>query len=187
MIKTSNDDFNNNEQRIRNNSFETLSNFIKIEDKNILQSKINFDEGKKDLNNYQENFQYQIDSFGQNNLSEENKNQKLYLYSKSNTNSLSLPPPLFNYSSSISNNESHSNYSSYDSISKSLTIKSPLKQTTTSISNQNLYQPMQNSAAADAAAAIFQAYSQLNNRTTGTIPSIIHQQSNNQQQQQIRK
>jgi len=70
-------------------------------------------------------------------------------------------------------------------------FNSPLKQSTTSnlssqylypsttIQNQNLYQTLPNTAAADAAAAIFQAYSQFNTRTT----PIINQQTNTQHQQ----
>jgi hypothetical protein len=100
-------------------------------------------------------------------------------------------------------------FSSYDSINQSLTHNSPLKQTTTtsssssipnfgcqssqyfypppsvpSLSNQNLYQTLPNSAAADAAAAIFQAYSQFNARPS-SIPPMINQHNNTQQQ--IRK
>ncbi|CAF5022084.1 unnamed protein product [Rotaria sp. Silwood1] len=199
------------ENRTKKNSFDSLSNIIKYEDNHNLQTNIHFKQGRKDLNDYQQNFQSSSSSSsssGQNILSQDNQNQTLFSYTKSNENNSSIVTPTFHYSSTIPTNQTSSNsfISSYDSIAKTLTIKSPLKQTTTtsttisdsvcksseymypstSITNQNLYQTMPNSAAADAAAAIFQAYSQFNNRTT-SIPSMINQQTNIQPQQQIRK
>ncbi|CAF0786699.1 unnamed protein product [Rotaria sordida] len=211
MIKSSclnsNEEFNI-ENRTKKNSFDSLSNITKYQDKNISQSNIHFKDGIKDLNDYQQIFQ----SSGQNILSQENNNQSSFSYTKSNQNSSAFIPPSFHYSSSssIPTNENQSNpfISSYDSLANTLPIKSPLKQTTsttpvptsdvvckpseylypsTSITNQNLYQTMPNSAAADAAAAIFQAYSQFNNRTTSMSSIINQQQQQQQQQQQIRK
>ncbi|CAM4800001.1 unnamed protein product [Rotaria magnacalcarata] len=215
MIKSS--CFNSKEEfDIENRSIKTsadsLSNTIKIEDKNILKSNINLKDERKDFNDYQQRFQCQIQSSGHQTLSEENQNSLSYSYSQSNQNCPSLVSSGFNYSSSLSssiptnqNSFITSNYSLYDTYDKNLLIKSPLKQTvvqvtksdivgksseysypSTSMTNQNLYQAMPNSAAADAAAAIFQAYSQLNSRTTTTatttMPSMINQQTNFQQQ-----
>ncbi|CAF3349702.1 unnamed protein product [Rotaria socialis] len=196
------------ENRPIKNPVDSLSNTIKIEDKNLSKSNVNLNDERKDLNDYQQRFQCQIQSSGHQILSEENQNSLSYSYSKSNQNCPSLVSSGFNYSSSLSssiptnqNSFITSNYSLYDTYDKNLLIKSPLKQTTTQVTksdivgksseysypstsmiNQNLYQTMPNSAAAaDAAAAIFQAYSQLNSRTT-TMPSMINQQTNFQQQ-----
>jgi len=170
-----------------NSTDEQISNIIKNEEKNICQTKNNLNEGgEKDYNHYQQ------------------KSQPSFSYSKSNPNSVAVVAPSFHYSSSSSiptngnssNSFMTSNFSSFDSIN------SPLKQTTTtssssiipnfgsqylyptssSIPTQNVFPTLSNSAAADAAAAIFQAYSQFNARPTPTIP-IINQQTNTQHQQ----
>ncbi|CAF4486985.1 unnamed protein product, partial [Rotaria sp. Silwood2] len=178
MIKSSclnsNEEFDI-ENRTKKNSFDSLSNIIKFEDNYNSQSNIHFKQTTKDLNDYQQQFQ----SAEQNILSQDNLNQTSFSYTISNQNNSSLVQPSFYYSSSSSSiptdqTSLNSFQSSYDSLAKTFNIKSPLKQTTTttplttsdvvckpseymypstSITNQNSYQTMPNSAAADAAAA----------------------------------
>jgi hypothetical protein len=92
------------------------------------------------------------------------------------------------------------NFSSYNSINPSITLNPALKPTTSvtvpnfvsqasqyfySIPTPAVYQSTLNSTAADATAAILQAYSQFNVQSTAAS-SILSQQLNTQQQQ-IRK
>ncbi|CAF0918881.1 unnamed protein product [Adineta steineri] len=201
------------------NGFDSLTDRMKNDDTNNIQSKNSNLKNEKDYNNYQ--------SQGTNHFQEQDKNQSSFSSFKSNSNSLPNVTPSFHYSSSSSssstiptNTTSSQNsfvapiFSSYDSRNQSLTSNSLLEQSTslgtsnfgcqssqyfypppllpplpsslTSIQNQNQnqnqnhYPTLPNSSAADAAAAIFQAYSQFNARPS-SAPSI------NNQQQQIRK
>jgi hypothetical protein len=84
------------------------------------------------------------------------KIQPSFSYSKSNSNSVAVVAPSFHYSSIPTNGNS--------SLKESTTISS--------FGSEYIYPTLTNSSAADTAAAIFQAYSQFNARTTPTIPIL---------------
>ncbi len=191
-----------NQHSTTKNCFEPLTDILQVEDKNKNK---NLKEGGKDYNDYQQTIQSEQDK---------NQSIFSYSNSNSNSVGVVAPSFHYSSSSMSNNGNPNNSFvapsfSSYDSINQSLTHNSPLKQTTTtsssssipnfgcqssqyfypppsvpSLSNQNLYQTLPNSAAADAAAAIFQAYSQFNARPS-SIPPMINQHNNTQQQ--IRK
>jgi hypothetical protein len=167
---------------------DKLPDIVKVENATIPQANNNIKEAAKEYVQQQQQ-----------------KTQPTFSYPKAEA--LSVVQPSFNYSSpSVSTSGSVNafaapSFSSYNSVNPSLTLNSALKPTTSmtvpnfasqssqyfyQIPTQNVYQSPLNSAAADTAAAIFQAYSQFNVQPTST-PSIVSQQISTQQQQQIRK
>jgi hypothetical protein len=129
------------------NCFESLTDLIKNQEKNVSQTKQNPNDQEKD---YQQMSQRQTDF---NFLSEQE--QRL----------MGVAAPSFHYSSSNNQNSFiQSNYSPSKQISEYIYPSA--------IQSDNLYQTLPNSSAANAAAAIFQAYSQFNAR-----PTIINQQT----------
>jgi hypothetical protein len=185
------------------NCLEPLSDMIKHEDMNLFQSKNDRNERTKEYNPYHQSQQRQLQNESNNILLDQQQNESSFSYSKLNT--VAVVTPSFHYPSSSTNDTSTSfvapTFSSYDSLRIN---NSPCKQTTPvtvsnfvsqpsqyfypapplpSLTTQNIYQSLSNSAAADAAAAIFQAYSQFNARPT-SLPTILSQQTTGQQQQQ---
>ena len=165
-------------------SLDKLPDTVKVENTIIPQPKNNVKEAAKEYVQQQQQ-----------------KTQSTFSYPKAET-----APLAFNYTSpSVSTTGPMSsyiapNFSSYNSVAPSLTVNSTLKPTAPvtaanfvsqssqyfyQIPPQNIYQSSLNSTAADAAAAIFQAYSQFNVQPTAA-PSIVSQQISTQQQQ-IRK
>jgi hypothetical protein len=158
-----------------NSTDKQMSDIIKNDEKNLCQLNKNF-------NNQIENDSSQY----------QQKIQPSFNYPKQNSNSVAVVAPSFHYPSSSSSSSANANSFLTSSFNSPLKQPPPPPPTTSnlssqyfypssssSLSNQNLYQTLPNSAAAEAAAAIFQAYSQFNARTT----PIINQQTNTQHQQ----
>ncbi len=171
-------------------ALDKLPDIVKVENTTIPQVKNNVKEAAKECVQQQQQ--------------QQQKTQPSFSFPKAEAVPVVQSP--FNYTTpSVSttgsvNSFAAPNFSSYNSVTPSLTLNSALKPTTSvtipnfvsqpsqyfyQISPQNLYQSPLNSSAADTAAAIFQAYSQFNVQPTST-PSIVSQQINTQQQQ-IRK
>jgi hypothetical protein len=152
---------------------DKLPDIVKVENATIPQANNNIKEAAKEYVQQQQQ-----------------KTQPTFSYPKAEA--LSVVQPSFNYSSpSVSTSGSVNafaapSFSSYNSVNPSLTLNSALKPTTSMTVPNFASQSPLNSAAADTAAAIFQAYSQFNVQPTST-PSIVSQQISTQQQQQIRK
>ncbi len=167
------------------NSLDKLPDIVKMENNTIPQVKTNV---KETANDY----------------AQQQKTQSPFTYPK--TEALPVVLPSFNYtSSSVSTSGSVTpfaapNFSSFNSMTPSITLNSALKPTTSvtvpnfvsqasqyfyPIPAHTVYQSSLNSTAADATAAILQAYSQFNVQPTATS-SILSQQLT-AQQQQIRK
>jgi hypothetical protein len=183
-------------------SLETLPNIVKIEDKGMAHSNNNVKEAAKEYVQYQQTQQRQVQAQAHNIAQQQQqKTQPSFAYPKAEATT--VVSPAFNYSlPSVSTTGSVSSFgapsfSSYNSVTPSLTLNSSLKSTTpVTVSNfvpptsqysyqvpsQNIYQSTLSSSAVDAAAALFQAYSQFNIPSTAT-PSFVGQQITSQQQQ----
>jgi hypothetical protein len=166
-------------------SLDKLPDIVKVENSTISQPKNNAKEAAKEYIQQQ-------------------KTQSPFSYPKAEAVPAVVPP--FNYTppsvstSGSLNQFAAPNFSSYNSVSPSITLNPTLKSTTSvtipnfvsqpsqyfyPIPAQTIYQSPLNSTAADATAALLQAYSQFNVQPTAT-PSILNQQLSTQQQQ-IRK
>ncbi len=169
-------------------SLDKLPDIVKVENTTIPQPKNTVKEAAKEYVQQQQQ-----------------KTQCSFSYPKAEAVPVVVPP--FNYTSpSVSTPGSvtpfaASNFSSYNSVTPSITLNSALKPSTSvtipnfvsqpsqyfyQIPAQTIYQSPLNSTAADTTAAILQAYSQFNIQPTAT-PSIVSQQQLGTQQQQIRK
>lgn len=168
---------------VTKNSLDKLPDIVKVENTSISQT---VKEAAKEY------------------VQQQQKTQCSFSYPKAEA--VPVVVPSFNYTSpSVSTPGSvtsfaASNFSSYNSVTPSITLNSALKPSTSltipnfvsqpsqyfyQIPAQNVYQSPLNSTAADTTAAILQAYSQFNIQPTAT-PSIVSQQLGTQQQQ-IRK
>jgi hypothetical protein len=168
-------------------SLDKLPDIVKVENTTIPQPKNNIKEAAKDYVQQQQQ-----------------KTQSSFTYPKAEAVPVVVPP--FNYTSpSVSTPGSVTpfvaqNFSSYNSVTPSITLNSALKTPTSvtvpnfvsqpsqyfyQIPAQTVYQSTINSTAADTTAAILQAYTQFNVQPTAT-PSIVSQQLG-AQQQQVRK
>jgi len=168
-------------------SLDKLPDIVKVENTTIPQPKNNIKEAAKDYVQQQQQ-----------------KTQSSFTYPKAEAVPVVVPP--FNYTSpSVSTPGSVTpfvaqNFSSYNSVTPSITLNSALKTPTSvtvpnfvsqpsqyfyQIPAQTVYQSTINSTAADTTAAILQAYTQFNVQPTAT-PSIVSQQLGGQQQQ-VRK
>jgi len=173
---------------ITKTSLDKLSDIVKVENTSIPQSKNNVKDAAKEYVQQQQQ-----------------KTQSSFSYPKAEAVPAVVPP--FSYTSpTVSTPGSVTSFatpifSSYNSVTPSITLNSAALKPTTSITVPNfasqpsqyfypipastVYQSPLNSTAADTTAAILQAYSQFNVQPTAT-PSIVNQQLSTQQQQ-IRK
>jgi len=174
---------------ITKTSLDKLPDSVKVENTTIPQPKNNVKDAAKEYVQQQQ---------------QQQKTQSSFSYPKAEAVPVAVPP--FSYTSPPASTPGSvtpfaaPNFSSYNSVTPSITLNSALKPTTSvtvpnfvsqtsqyfyPIPAPTVYQSPLNSTAADTTAAILQAYSQFNIQPTAT-PTIVNQQLSTQQQQ-IRK